>query len=178
MPRFHIMHRSYLHRAKVKAHVAQTIAANPELVQISTAYGSQKDGSPLLPRNKYTAIWDGKPKSQNEAKRPEFKVCKFTTEGIITEGADLGTVHKVCVNRAAGVKFLFLRLPPKTRRSDQDVRPDRGQNHCGEWKYYRGNEPRRSLISLELLSMAAYRSVCPSGLTTRLGVPRAKFWLT
>jgi ParB family chromosome partitioning protein len=78
--------------------VAKTIAAKPQLVQISTAYGTQKEGSPVLPRNKYTAIRDDKPKSNDEAKRPEFKVCKFTTDAIITEGSDVGTVHKVCVN--------------------------------------------------------------------------------
>ena len=84
--------------AKVSAHVAQTVAAKPELVQISTAYGAQKDGSPVLPRNRYTAIRDDKPKSKDDAKRPEFKVCKFTTEAIITEGSDVGTIHKVCAN--------------------------------------------------------------------------------
>jgi len=73
------------YQAKVQAHVAQTIAAKPELVQISTAYGSQKEGSPVLPRNKYTTIRDDQPKSKDEAKRPDYKVCKFTTEAIITE---------------------------------------------------------------------------------------------
>ena len=86
------------YQAKVSAHVAQTVAAKPELVQISTAYGGQKEGSTVLPRNKYTAIRDDKPKSKDDAKRPEFKVCKFTTEAIITEGSDVGTIHKVCAN--------------------------------------------------------------------------------
>jgi len=86
------------YQGKVLAHVAQTVAAKPELVQISTAYGGQKEGSPVLPRNKYTAIRDDKPKSKDDAKRPEFKVCKFTTEAIITEGSDVGTIHKVCAN--------------------------------------------------------------------------------
>jgi len=58
---------------ETRAHVAKTVAAKPELVQISTAYGTQKEGSPVLPRNKYTAIRDDKPKSNDEAKRPEFK---------------------------------------------------------------------------------------------------------
>ncbi len=89
--------------AKVSAHVAKTIAAKPELVQISTAYGAQKDGSAVLPRNKYTAIRDDKPKSKDDAKRPEFKVCKFTTEAIITEGSDVGTLHKVCANPSCAV---------------------------------------------------------------------------
>ncbi len=91
------------YQAKVSAHVAQTVAAKPELVQISTAYGGQKEGSPVLPRNKYTAIRDDKPKSTDEAKRPEFKVCKFTTEAIITEGSDVGTLHKVCANPSCPV---------------------------------------------------------------------------
>jgi ParB family chromosome partitioning protein len=86
------------YQAKVEAHVAKTIAAKPELVQISTAYGVQQEGSPILPRNKYTAIRDDRPKSNDEAKRPEFKQCKYTTEAIITEGSDVGTIHKVCAN--------------------------------------------------------------------------------
>jgi ParB family chromosome partitioning protein len=93
----------HCYQAKVTAHVAATVAAKPELVQISTAYGRQKEGSPVLPRNQYTAIRDDKPKSKDEAKRPEYKVCKFTTEAIITEGSDVGTVHKVCANLSCPV---------------------------------------------------------------------------
>src|SRR5580698_4676816 len=91
------------YQAKVDAHVAKTIAAKPELVQISTAYGVQSEGSPVLPRNKYTAIRDDRPKSKDDAKRPEFKVCKFTTEAIITEGSEVGTIHKVCANMSCPV---------------------------------------------------------------------------
>jgi ParB family chromosome partitioning protein len=91
------------YQAKVSAQVAKTIAAKPQLVQISTAYGTQREGSPVLPRNKYTAIRDDKPKSSDEAKRPEFKVCKFTTDAIVTEGSEIGTMHKVCANPACPV---------------------------------------------------------------------------
>ena len=91
------------YQAKLSAHVAKTIASKPELVQISTAYGGQKEDSPVLPRNKYTAIRDDKPKSTDDARRPEYKVCKFTTEAIITEGSDVGTIHKVCANPSCPV---------------------------------------------------------------------------
>jgi ParB family transcriptional regulator, chromosome partitioning protein len=91
------------YRAKVDAHVAQQIATKPELVQISTAYGKPQDGSKVLPRNHYTAIREEKPKSKEEATRPEYKVCKFTTEAIIAEGSDVGTVQKVCANPACSV---------------------------------------------------------------------------
>lgn len=98
----------------MSAHVASTIAAKPELVQVSTAYGAQREGSPVLPRNKYTAIRDDKPKSKDEGKRPEFKVCKFTMEAIITEGSDVGTLHKVCANPSCPVHH------PKQQTSRND----------------------------------------------------------
>jgi ParB family chromosome partitioning protein len=78
--------------------VAKAVAAKPNLVQISTAYGGQKEGSSVLPRNKYTAIRDDKPTKKEDAQRPEFKVCKYAADAIITEGSDIGTIHKVCAN--------------------------------------------------------------------------------
>jgi ParB family chromosome partitioning protein len=103
------------YQSKVQAHVAKTIAAKPELVQVSTAYGVQKEGSAVLPRNKYTAIREDKPKSKEDTKRPEFKACKFTTDAIITEGSDVGTVQKVCANPSCQIHH------PKqqTSRSDE-----------------------------------------------------------
>lgn len=104
------------YQAKVSAHLAKTIAAKPALVQISTTYGAQQEGSAVLPRNKYTAIRDDRPKDKEEAKRPEFKECKFTTEAIITEGEDVGTIHKVCANPTCPVHH------PKQPTSRDDVK--------------------------------------------------------
>jgi ParB family chromosome partitioning protein len=100
------------YQSKVSAHVAQAIATKPQLVQISTAYGTQKEDSPVLPRNKYTEIH--KPTSKDDAKRPEFKVCKYTAEAIITEGSGIGTVQKVCANPACPVHH------PKPQASRED----------------------------------------------------------
>jgi ParB family chromosome partitioning protein len=86
------------YNAKLAAHVAKTVAAKPNLVQISTAYGGQKEGSQVLPRNKYTAIRDDTPTKKEDAQRPEFKVCKYAADAIITEGSDVGTIRKVCAN--------------------------------------------------------------------------------
>jgi ParB family chromosome partitioning protein len=102
------------YQVKMGAHVAKSIEAKPELVQISTAYGQQKEGSAVLPRNKYTVIRDDRPKSKEESKRPEFKECKFTAEAIITEGTDMGTVHKVCANPSCPVHH------PKQQTSRDD----------------------------------------------------------
>jgi ParB family chromosome partitioning protein len=82
--------------AKLDAHIRQTIAAKPELVQISTAYGQQKEGSITLPRNKYVEVRQEKPKTKEEATRPEFKTCKYTTEAIVSEGSEKGETRTVC----------------------------------------------------------------------------------
>jgi len=81
------------HAAKVEAHVHKQVAAKPELVQISTAYGQQKGGSATLPRNKYVEVRPDKPTSKEEATRPEFKTCKYTTRHnpakVLSEAAAL-----------------------------------------------------------------------------------------
>jgi ParB family chromosome partitioning protein len=82
--------------AKVDAHIRQSIAAKPKLVQISTAYGAQKDGGTTLPRNKYVEIRQEKPKTKEEATRPEFKTCKYTAEAIVSEGIERGETRTVC----------------------------------------------------------------------------------
>jgi ParB family chromosome partitioning protein len=82
--------------AKLDAHIRQTIAAKPKLVQISTGYGQQKEGSTTLPRNKYVEVRQEKPKTKEEATRPEFKTCKFTTEAIVSEGIEKGETRTVC----------------------------------------------------------------------------------
>jgi ParB family chromosome partitioning protein len=91
------------YQSKLAAHVANAIAAKPNLVQISTAYGQPREGSTTLPRNKYTEIRAEKPKDKDEAKRPEFKVCKFAAEAIVTDGSEVGTLRKVCTNPACPV---------------------------------------------------------------------------
>jgi ParB family chromosome partitioning protein len=84
--------------AKVSAHVAKAIATKPKLVQVSTAYGQQQEGNQTLPRNKYVDIRSEKPKTKEEAARPEFKTCKYTTEAIVTEGGEKGELRKVCAS--------------------------------------------------------------------------------
>jgi ParB family transcriptional regulator, chromosome partitioning protein len=82
--------------AKVEAHVQKQVAAKPELVQISTAYGQQQEGSKIVTRSKYVEIRSEKPDTPEKAKWPEFKTCKYTTEAIVADGLDKGEVRKVC----------------------------------------------------------------------------------
>ena len=84
--------------AKVDAHVRQTVAAKPKLVQISTAFGTPKEGSAAVPRNKYVEIRNDKPANQKQRDWPEYKTCKFTTEAIVSEGSEKGELRRVCAN--------------------------------------------------------------------------------
>jgi ParB family chromosome partitioning protein len=83
---------------KVDAHVKQTIAAKPKLVQISTAYGAAKADSPVVPRNKYVEVHTEKPTNPKQRDWPEYKTCKFTTEAIVTEGSEKGEKKRICAN--------------------------------------------------------------------------------
>jgi ParB family chromosome partitioning protein len=82
--------------AKLDAHVKAKVAAKPELVQISTAYKQQAEGEKMIPRNKYVEIREEKPDTPEQAKRPEFKMCKYTTDAIVADGVDKGELRKVC----------------------------------------------------------------------------------
>ncbi len=84
--------------AKVDAHVKQTVAAKPKLVQITTAYGKPAEGSPVVPRNQYVEIRQEKPKNKYQQDAPEYKTCKFVTEAIVADGSEKGELRKVCAN--------------------------------------------------------------------------------
>jgi ParB family chromosome partitioning protein len=84
--------------AKVDAHVKQTVAAKPKLVQISTAYGKPAEGSPVVPRNQYVEIRQDKPKNKYQQDAPEYKTCKYITEAIVADGSEKGEIRKVCAN--------------------------------------------------------------------------------
>jgi ParB family chromosome partitioning protein len=84
--------------AKLDAHVRQTVAAKPKLVQISTVYGVQKEGSAAVPRNRYVEIRQDKPTKKEQENWPEYKTCKFTAEAIVTEGSEKGEIRRVCAN--------------------------------------------------------------------------------
>ena len=85
-------------QAKLDAHVKQTIAAKPKLVQISTAYGKPAEGSPIIPRNKYVEIRQDKPQRKEQREWPEYKTCKYTAEAIVTEGSEKGELKRICQN--------------------------------------------------------------------------------
>ena len=139
---------------KVDAHVAKVIAAKPKLVQITTAYGQQKEGSGTLPRNKYVEIRPEKP-TKEEAARPEFKTCKYTTDAIVSEGIDKGQLRKVCTESSCPVHH------PKPR--PQKVADD------AKWKAEQEKQRREQAIAnaTGLRVLAAVSAAVPVRLMKR-----------
>ncbi|WP_263419303.1 hypothetical protein [Terriglobus albidus] len=123
-------------------------------MQISTAYGQQPEGSVTLPRNKYTEIRAQSPADKEEAKRPEFKACKFTTEAIVTDGSEVGTLRKVCTNSACPVHH------PKPQRNDHDEE---------KWKAEQEKRRREEAIAntIGLRILAAISAAVPVRLMKR-----------
>jgi ParB family chromosome partitioning protein len=128
--------------AKVDAHVRQTVAAKPKLVQISTAYGTPKDGSAVVPRNKYVEIRNDKPTNQKQRDWPEYKTCKFTTEAIVTEGSEKGELRRVCANPECPVHH--------SKKQRSNVAADAGVN--AEQEKRRREEALAQATGLRVLS--------------------------
>jgi ParB family chromosome partitioning protein len=82
--------------AKLEAHIQKQIAAKPDIIQISTAYGQQQEGSKIVTRSKYVEIRPEKPDTPEKAKWPEYKTCRYTTEAIVSDGIDKGEMRRVC----------------------------------------------------------------------------------
>ena len=123
------------YQAKVQAHITASVAAKPQLVQISTSYRAQAEGSTVLSRGKYVAISEERPIDKEQARRPEFKTCKYTTEAIITEGEGQGTIHKVCTHAACPVHH------PKAKQEAQD------EEQRAKWKAEQEKQRREEAIA-------------------------------
>ena len=86
------------YQTKLDGHVAQTIAAKPKLVQISSSYGPANEGRAALPRNKYVEIKKQDPKAKKQKDWPEYQTCKSMTEAIVTIGTEKGELRKICAD--------------------------------------------------------------------------------
>jgi ParB family chromosome partitioning protein len=80
-------------------------------------------------------------------------VCKFTTDAIITEGSDVGTIHKVCANLACPVHH----PKPQTNRDDT------------KWKAEQEKQRREAAIAntTGIRVLAAIAAVVPVRLMKR-----------
>jgi ParB family transcriptional regulator, chromosome partitioning protein len=88
---------------KLDAHIAQRIAAMPNLVYISDNYQTS-DASSVLSRREYVEVVARKNKKAKDA-LPEHKHCDHLAPAIHTDGMEKGRLVKVCANRDCKIHF-------------------------------------------------------------------------
>jgi ParB family chromosome partitioning protein len=149
------------YQSKLDGFVAQTIAAKPKLVQISSAYGpataTTDSASAALPRNKYIEIKPQDPKAKKHRDWPEYQTCKSMTEAIVTEGTEKGEIRKICADPECPVHR------PKKQRPAGDVRIQAEQK--AEQEKQRREEAMANAVGLRVLS--AIVAAVPVRLTKR-----------
>jgi len=145
------------YQSKMDGFVAQTIAAKPKLVQISSAFGpattATDGGSAALPRNKYIEIKPQDPNAKKHRDWPEYQTCKSMTEAIVTEGTEKGEIRKICANPECPVHH------PKKQRpaGDQRIKAEQDKQ--------RREEALANAVGLRVLS--AIVAAVPVRLTKR-----------
>jgi len=144
------------YQSKLDGFVAQSIAAKPKLVQISSAFGpapATDSGSAALPRNKYIEIKPQDPNAKKHRDWPEYQTCKSMTEAIVTEGTEKGELRKICADADCPVHH------PKKQRPAADGRIK------AEQEKQRREEALANAVGLRVLSAVA--AAVPVRLTKR-----------
>src|SRR6266700_2505127 len=109
-------------RAKIDAHVAKTLEAKPNLVQISSAWNT-REGAPLG-RNRYLELQTKKAKGNGaRTKQVGFeRLCDKMTEAIVMDGGRRGELIKVCADLTCRVHHPDTPSPQKVERQRAEER--------------------------------------------------------
>ena len=109
-------------RAKIDAQVAKTLAAKPNLVQISSAWNT-RDGAPLG-RNRYLELQTKKAKTNGaRTKQVGFeRPCDKMTEAIVMDGGRRGELVKVCADLTCRVHHPDTPSPQQVERQRAEER--------------------------------------------------------
>jgi ParB family chromosome partitioning protein len=109
-------------RAKLDAHVAQTLEAKPKLVQISSSWTS-REGAPLG-RNRYVELEVKRNKPNGSAAKlsPAQKPCEKMSEAIVMDGGKRGQIVKVCSDPNCRIHHPDRPSPQKQERERAEER--------------------------------------------------------
>jgi ParB family chromosome partitioning protein len=84
--------------AKTDQHIAVALKQKPNLVQISSAWGSHAGGP--LGRNRYVEVTAAK---NGNAPKPGQKRCSHLTKGIVVDGGSRGQILTICAEPSCTV---------------------------------------------------------------------------
>jgi ParB family transcriptional regulator, chromosome partitioning protein len=85
-------------KGKVTAHLSASVGRNPQLLQISSNWGSHNNG--ILGRGQYVEIVKKASRNGHGKVPPERRKCPHITPAIVVEGAKVGHIVDVCADPA------------------------------------------------------------------------------
>lgn len=111
------------YRSKIDRHVALELAAKPDLIQISTSWGSKAaDGA--IARSAYVEIVK-RPRGRKKADDPAWQRCEHAKSAIVTEGVGRGFARLVCAEPSCEIHHLSKRsLDDDTRKRCESLRSE------------------------------------------------------
>lgn len=112
------------YHAKLNAHIARALQNEPQLIQISTAWGSQSNG--VLTRGQYVEIIAKS--TRNGRAKPEQKKCLHISKALVVEGSGCGQFVSVCADPNCQTHFSEARKADETRervRAEQRKQEER-----------------------------------------------------
>jgi ParB family transcriptional regulator, chromosome partitioning protein len=88
-------------KGKIAAHLAASVERNPQLIQISSNWGSHANG--ILGRGQYVEIVKKASRNGHDKLPPERKKCPHIAHAIVVEGGNVGRIVDVCAHPGCDV---------------------------------------------------------------------------
>lgn len=105
--------------AKTDRHIARALEQKPDLIQISSSWGSRNGGP--LGRNRYVEITPAKNGNSGKA-TPIHKRCAHLAKGIIVEGGSRGQILTICAEPSCTVHHVQTQ---QSRQAEEKARVER-----------------------------------------------------
>lgn len=105
--------------AKIDRHIARALEQKPDLIQISSSWGSRNGGP--LGRNRYVEVTPSNTGNSGKA-TPIHKRCSHLAKGIIVEGGSRGQIMTICTEPSCTVHHAPTQ---QSRQAEEKVRAER-----------------------------------------------------
>jgi hypothetical protein len=112
--------------AKTDRHIARALEQKPELVQISSSWGSHNGGP--LGRNRYVEVT---PTKNGNAPKPAQKRCSHLTKGIVVDGGSRGQVVTICAEPSCTVHHA--QAQQSQQAAEKARQEQKKQNESASW---------------------------------------------
>lgn len=151
-------------KTKVSTHLTSSISRHPELIQISSAWGTPSNG--VLRRGQYIEIVAKTSRNENHKLPPERKKCPHITKAIVVEGGNCGHIVEICADLACETHHA------EDRRAREAQERARAENRKQEERRKQEMETRSRVLTAIVTKVASPLSKADLELVAREYVNR------